>query len=80
MSTATLTPPIAIPSHQALEIAEKDASNAYGDLSHYHIRIRQESDNWFVDYEFKNKRMQGGGPHYVIHSVTGEILSKRYEQ
>jgi hypothetical protein len=79
MSAATLDPTRLISGFRALEIAEKDALDAYGDLSPFRIQIRQESDQWFIDYELK-VRMNGGGPHYVINALTGEITSKRYEQ
>ncbi|MCZ6679557.1 MAG: hypothetical protein O7E52_20185 [Candidatus Poribacteria bacterium] len=64
----------------ALKIACSDAEKAYRDLSRYRITIVLETDGWHVDYELKDPRLKGGGPHYVIEKVTGEILSKRYEQ
>jgi hypothetical protein len=57
-----------------------DAESAYDDLSGYTIRITREADGWHVDYELKDANANGGGPHYVIHPVTGDILAKRYEQ
>jgi hypothetical protein len=39
-----------------------------------------EDDCWHTDYELKDPNLKGGGPHYVIDSATGAILSKRYEQ
>src|SRR5436305_90002 len=39
-----------------------------------------EEDGWHVDYELKDPRLKGGGPHYVIDRFNGAILSKRYEQ
>ena len=39
-----------------------------------------EDDGWHVDYELKDPRLKGGGPHYIIDPHTGAILSKRYEQ
>ena len=64
----------------ALTIAHTDASPFYGDLSPYRIYIVLEADGWHVDYEVKDSRLKGGGPHYVIDVNTGIILSKRYEQ
>jgi hypothetical protein len=63
-----------------LAIAQTDAIRMYQDLSHYSIRLTLEADGWHVDYEPKDPRLKGGGPHYVIDAVTGVILRKRYEQ
>jgi hypothetical protein len=65
---------------QALQVARLDAERAYRDLSPFCIQIVLEPDGWHIDYELKNTRLRGGGPHYVIDARTGTILSKRYEQ
>jgi len=78
ISSDPLSPAIA--SDQALKIARIDAEQAYKDLSPYRIHIALEPDGWHVDYELKNPSWHGGGPHYVIDSADGRILSKRYEQ
>ncbi len=66
---------------QALAIARLDAERAYRDpLLDYRIVTVLEPDGWHIDYELKNPRANGGGPHYVIDVHSGEILSKRYEQ
>jgi uncharacterized membrane protein YkoI len=65
---------------QILAIAQADAAKVYRDLSPYRIQLVLEDDAWHVDYELKNPRLKGGGPHYVIDARTGAILSKRYEQ
>jgi hypothetical protein len=65
---------------EALSIAQADASPVYRDLSPYRILLVLEADGWHVDYELKDPRLKGGGPHYVIDAATGAILSKRYEQ
>ena len=65
---------------QALAIAQADALKAYRDLSAYRIQLALEDDGWHVDYELKDPRLKGGGPHYVINAFTGAIVSKRYEQ
>ena len=65
---------------QVLRIASKDAEKAYRDLSGFSIRLAEEADGWHVDYELKDERARGGGPHYLIHPTTGKILAKRYEQ
>jgi hypothetical protein len=65
---------------QALAIAQADAARAYGDLSPFSIRLALEPDGWHIDYELKDPRLKGGGPHYVIDAVTGSITSRRYDQ
>jgi hypothetical protein len=65
---------------QALAIAQTDAARAYRDLSLYRIQLELEDDGWHVDYDLKDPRLKGGGPHYVIDAQSGAIVSKRYEQ
>lgn len=65
---------------QALAIAQADAEKAYRDLTVYRIQLVLEADGWHVDYELKDPRLKGGGPHYVIDAEKGVIVSKRYEQ
>jgi hypothetical protein len=65
---------------QALAIAQADALAAYKDLSGYGIRLSLEDDGWHVDYDLRDRRLKGGGPHYLLDAATGAILSKRYEQ
>jgi hypothetical protein len=65
---------------EVLKIAQADALQAYRDLAAYSIRLALEPDGWHVDYEIKDPRLKGGGPHYVIDSLTGAIVSKRYGQ
>ena len=77
----TLVPgPPAIGGDRALAIAQADASTAYRDLSGYRIQLVLEADGWHVDYDLKDPRQKGGGPHYVIDAQTGTITSRRYEQ
>ncbi len=64
----------------ALQIARLDAEKAYRDLSHFRIVLAQREDGWHVDFELLSKTAQGGGPHYLIDSSSGNILWKRYEQ
>jgi len=64
----------------ALMIAQADASRAYRDLSIYRIQLALEDNSWHIDYELKDPTLKGSGPHYIINAVSGEILSKRYEQ
>ncbi len=83
MSSAVVNPVPALPplgGDRALAIAQADAVKAYRDLSAYRIHLVLEADGWHVDYELKDPRLKGGGPHYVIDVVTGIIVSKRYEQ
>jgi hypothetical protein len=65
---------------QALAVAQADAVQVYRDLTGYRIQLTLEEDGWHVDYELKDPRLKGGGPHYVLDAVTGAIISKRYEQ
>jgi hypothetical protein len=69
-----------ISSDQALKAARLDAERAYRDLSQYRVTIVIEDDGWHIDYELKNPDAQGGGPHYIVDSATGVIVSKQYAQ
>jgi hypothetical protein len=71
---------VSLAGDQVLAIAQRDAARVYRDLSPYRIQLVLEDDGWHVDYELKNPRLKGGGPHYVIDAHTGAIISKRYEQ
>ena len=75
-----MTPGQRISGDRALAIAQADAANAYRDLSCYRIQLALESDGWHIDYELKDPRLKGGGPHYIIDAATGAIVTKRYEQ
>ena len=70
----------ALAADRALAIAQADAIRAYRDLSPYRIRLSLEADGWHVDYELRDPKLKGGGAHYVIESVSGAIIRKRYEQ
>ena len=65
---------------KALAIAQADAMRAYQDLYAYRIHLTLEDNGWHIDYQLKDPRMKGGGPHYVIDARSGAILSKKYEQ
>jgi hypothetical protein len=78
-NSATQHPTI-IGGDQALTMAHADAVRAYRDLSAYRIQLVLEADGWHVDYDMKDPRSKGGGPHYIIDASTGAIISKRYEQ
>jgi hypothetical protein len=80
MTTAAATPTPQLSCDQVLKIAREDAEKAYRDLARYDIRLAQEADGWHVDYDLKDPRARGGGPHYVIDAVSGQIVSRRYEQ
>jgi hypothetical protein len=69
-----------IAADEALSIAHTDAIKAYRDLTPYQIRISLEPDGWRIDYELKDPKLKGGGPHYLIDARSGAILAKRYEQ
>lgn len=70
----------AIAADQALAIAQADALKAYRELSSYRIRLGLEDDGWHIDYELRDPKLKGGGPHYIIDASAGTIVSKRYEQ
>ena len=78
IQTKKQTPIIA--GDQALTIAQADAVKAYRDLSSYRIQVVLEADGWHIDYELRDPRLKGGGPHYIIDAATGAIVAKRYEQ
>ena len=65
---------------QVLAIVQIDAATVYRDLSCYRICLTLEEDGWHVDYELKDPKLKGGGPHYVLDPFTGAIVTKRYEQ
>jgi hypothetical protein len=65
---------------EALHIAHADAERAYHDLSAYRVLVSLEEDGWHVEYELNNPRLNGGGPNYIIDPVSGEIVSKVYNQ
>ena len=69
-----------ITSDQALKIARLDAERAYRDLTPYRVLLELDQDGWHVDYELRNRQIQGGGAHYLIDAQTGKIRTKRYEQ
>jgi hypothetical protein len=79
MNTAIAERPRIEPA-QAMAIAHDDAAKVYKNLDHFRISIALEADGWHVDYRLHDPYRKGGGPHYVIHPSTGEILQKRYEQ
>ena len=71
---------VSLAGDQALAVAQADAARVYRDLSPYRIQLSLEDDGWHVDYNLKDPRLKGGGPHYIIDAHTGAIVSKRYEQ
>ena len=63
-----------------LRIANQDAQAVYRKLAGFKITLTHCPDGWHVDYDMTDPRSKGGGPHYVIHPHTGDILVRRYEQ
>jgi hypothetical protein len=63
-----------------LRIAHQDAQSVCRDPAGFKITLTPCSDGWHVDYDLTDPLEAGGGPHYVIHPVTGDILARRYEQ
>lgn len=80
MAALVDTHPPAVASHRALAIAEADALPVYEDLSPYRIEVWLDDAGWHVEYRVRKPRVAGGGPCYVIHPETGEIVSKTYYQ
>lgn len=77
MSASAASPILA---DRALATAQADAIRAYRNLAPYRVSLVLEDDGWHVDYELKDPKRKGGGPHYVIDAATGAIVSKRFEQ
>jgi hypothetical protein len=70
-----------ISEEEALEIAGKDAANAYVDLSGYEIKLTSQNDRYIVEYLPGSKMGgRGGGPYYEISKTDGSILEKIYYQ
>ncbi|MDA1015198.1 MAG: hypothetical protein O3A00_12185 [Planctomycetota bacterium] len=44
---------------RALKIAQTDAERVYRDLCLYRISISLEEDSWCVDYELKDRNLNG---------------------
>ena len=80
MTTNALSSSSVLAGDQILAIAQADAVAVYRDLTRYNIRLALEADGWHVDYDLKDRKWKGGGPHYILDAVTGVILLKRYEQ
>ncbi len=79
-SAVTTTGSVVLGGDQMLAIAQADAARVYRDLSVYRIHLILEDDGWHVDYDLKDTRLKGGGPHYIIDAHSGAVVSKRYEQ
>jgi hypothetical protein len=62
---------------QALAIAQADSLRVYRNLSSYRVSLVLEDFGWHVDYDLKDTKRKGGGPHYVIDATSGAIISKR---
>jgi hypothetical protein len=73
------TPSRSLPRTEILHIAQEDARKAYRDLSSMEVKAELEGDGWHVEYEPRGD-VNGGGPHYLIHPETGQILKKMYYQ
>lgn len=79
MPTAVASPPVS--RQQAIAIAEADAVAAYGhELNMLTLEVALHDDGWHVEYHMRRPRWAGGGPHYLIDSATGAILTKKYYQ
>jgi len=70
----------AVSCDRALAVAHADAVTVYDQLQRYRIEVELEPDGWHIAYHIREKRVAGGGPHYVIDATTGAIVSKKYYQ
>lgn len=75
----SLSPSSGVKEENAVAIARRDASKAYGSLSSYDLRVCELAEMWSVIYAPKIG-MNGGGPEYLIDKETGKILYRRYYQ
>jgi hypothetical protein len=64
----------------ALSIAREDAVKVYGSLERFDVYTLETKRMWYVIFELKDERLNGGGPQYVISKRTGMILDKKYNQ
>ena len=65
---------------EAIQVAREDAERVFRDLDPYRFEAQVEQGNWHVELQLKNPEAQGGGASYVISSVDGHIISKKYYQ
>jgi hypothetical protein len=70
----------AITSDEALKIARLDAETKYRDLGRFRIEITFQDGAWHVAYHPSARASHGGGPHYIIDALSGEIRWKCYYQ
>jgi hypothetical protein len=64
----------------AIQIATKDATKLWTTLDMFEMTVTELPGSWRVEFELRNKRLNGGGPSYVIDKETGKILSKIINQ
>ena len=65
-----------IKSDEALKIATLDAETKYRDLGRFRIEIALDDNGWRIAY--RTRLSHGGGPHYIIDALSGEIRWKCY--
>jgi len=67
----------------AIDIATQDARRVFvnpGELDVYVPAASLTEEGWRVDFEFRDRGLTGGGPHYLIDGHSGRILRRRFEQ
>lgn len=69
-----------ITKERAIEIAKKNAKDYYKDLSIYEINATFFDTVWHVDFELKDAKLDGGGPHYVISAKDGKVIDFKFYQ
>jgi hypothetical protein len=77
--TSTAAPKQSIGKAEAISIAQKDATVAYGTLQPYDVVTCELRRAWRIVYDLR-AGLIGGGPDYVIDKGTGRIIYKRYAQ
>jgi len=70
----------AISREAALKIARRDAKKESVPLVGYEVVALEEASAWRVVFRLKDKRLNGGGPKYLINKATGEIVERKYTQ
>lgn len=73
---------VVISKEKALQVANSDIQKYLGRnvLEYLSATAFLKEDGWHVEYALINKKLQGGGAHYIIDLKTGEIKKRRLEQ
>ena len=69
-----------ISAEQALEIAQIDAKEVYGDLIVFEATIDTVDTQWKIDFHSLDTAQVKEGPHYLVARRGGKIVMKYYPQ